>query len=845
MTSLQFFDHSSIESRPAVDWGTLDLQSEKFDPTIIKAPTFILKNQPITQFYRESNIELSNVRTNDQLMLAPFKENLLEKKILKKFPMEHPFTSQISYKALFPNFTAPEDSKRGEVALNSKVFLQKQTPAQVPPTIVNQKNSGMPWRHEIQYPSLPTQQAGVWYNDKELYHLPKPSYAQQQYYPAPPTLLTPNPRLRASHPIDARTANTLKNKEKELMQSSQRIDYYKDGLGTRAVVNSDDLDERKKRFLETGDRSEEMKPYFRKGAGITANSLDVEMISKESTNPELLHHSQSENYKPVLTKVEQDQILIEHGNNYKNFPEKNYQNNPQVATFNKIEFNRSKTMPVISRSTGDLASLRRSKGPANKLDAEKLKIQQEYHDRIQNLEYENRRNEIENIKSHNDINVLRQQSKALENSRSAHPNLKQNIKPHVNTLYDQERKFLGERAELYKPNTYNPHLLKQYVESVQNDSKISATLSNGSAYPSQKDVHIINDNHEHRPKLFADKAYTDYQNIKRAPLENILKNPNLSAEPVLQENGLIQQQTTYGQSYSTKKYLQENSLVLSGNSHMNLEYAKLNQAELDHQNITLKSRADNIALKEYQMGNTNVPRDMMKADQIIDKLDAESKETEYPRYAGPIPPEPYEPLYCNTQITEMSDGNSKRDYLRVYDSPYVKPTNKYEPLKTDLEAMKNYEQKALNEMVKRDEFNRIVHEKAMSDSKVRITHIDKSQDLTARRALDKITELRQEQAPVSNYQISHSNYYFDTQKPCPPNEYYKNIHYTQDPSVDARLSSVSLPKDLVHLQDSWSKTLAQKNYHEANPGGLADLRENIHTGKKIIYDAPANAYRFA
>lgn len=29
------------------------------------------------------------------------------------------------------------------------------------------------------------------------------------------------------------------------MQSTQRIDYYKDGLGTRAVLNSDNLEEKK------------------------------------------------------------------------------------------------------------------------------------------------------------------------------------------------------------------------------------------------------------------------------------------------------------------------------------------------------------------------------------------------------------------------------------------------------------------------------------------------------------------------------------------------------------------------------------------------------------------------
>lgn len=104
-------------------------------------------------------------------MTAPFKENLLEKKILKKFPMEHPFTSQISLKAVFPNFTAPEDTKRGDLALNYKNSINKQTPAQVPKTIVNQKNSGKAWRHEVQNLQLPTQQPGVWYYDNELYHV--------------------------------------------------------------------------------------------------------------------------------------------------------------------------------------------------------------------------------------------------------------------------------------------------------------------------------------------------------------------------------------------------------------------------------------------------------------------------------------------------------------------------------------------------------------------------------------------------------------------------------------------------------------------------------------------------
>jgi hypothetical protein len=42
MTSLQFYDHK-FDPRPPVDWGRGDLQKDKFDPTLIKGPTFLLK----------------------------------------------------------------------------------------------------------------------------------------------------------------------------------------------------------------------------------------------------------------------------------------------------------------------------------------------------------------------------------------------------------------------------------------------------------------------------------------------------------------------------------------------------------------------------------------------------------------------------------------------------------------------------------------------------------------------------------------------------------------------------------------------------------------------------------
>ena len=105
-------------------------------------------------------------------MPAPFKINMLDKQIRQGFPMQHPYTSHMSYQALFPNYIAPEDAKRGEVMLKCNSMIHDvQTPAKVDDTIVVKKTHGFPWRHEIQKLQLPTQRRGTWYEDKQYYHV--------------------------------------------------------------------------------------------------------------------------------------------------------------------------------------------------------------------------------------------------------------------------------------------------------------------------------------------------------------------------------------------------------------------------------------------------------------------------------------------------------------------------------------------------------------------------------------------------------------------------------------------------------------------------------------------------
>jgi len=44
MTSLQFFEHSRTQTaHEPIDWGTFQLRKDKFDTSIHRGPTFLLK----------------------------------------------------------------------------------------------------------------------------------------------------------------------------------------------------------------------------------------------------------------------------------------------------------------------------------------------------------------------------------------------------------------------------------------------------------------------------------------------------------------------------------------------------------------------------------------------------------------------------------------------------------------------------------------------------------------------------------------------------------------------------------------------------------------------------------
>jgi hypothetical protein len=193
----------------------------------------------------------------------------------------------------------------------------------------------------------------------------------------------------------------------------------------------------------------------------------------------------------------------------------------------------------------------------HKITTDKQRIEKESRERKQRVEYEHRKKEIELIRPKENVRLLNIKYMELENVRGgAKTNLRPNQKQHIDTFYEQQARYMAERAQLYKTKVYNPYQVKQYVESDKVDPTVSATYSNGAAPPGQKDVYVPDESGQHRPALFADRTFHDFSSLRRAPLENLLLNPEACAGAKLQENGFIQEQSTFGASYNTKKFLQ-------------------------------------------------------------------------------------------------------------------------------------------------------------------------------------------------------------------------------------------------------------------------------------------------
>lgn len=199
---------------------------------------------PTDQYYTLTPLRLSHVRLNDQLLPTPQTSELGKLQIKVPFPSEHPYSSHMSQKAMFPTFeNEVDDMRKGRGVSQMAASLPATAPASAPhPTILG-KAKGNFARHEAVPIQRDAERKYLTWPGENFYQLVKgPGQIRQRYYPTPPTSVLPNmPERLGEMKLSARTANALYN----LYRSYRRTEYQSQfaGRGPQNVLKLDNYED--------------------------------------------------------------------------------------------------------------------------------------------------------------------------------------------------------------------------------------------------------------------------------------------------------------------------------------------------------------------------------------------------------------------------------------------------------------------------------------------------------------------------------------------------------------------------------------------------------------------------
>ncbi|CAF4277377.1 unnamed protein product [Rotaria magnacalcarata] len=428
----------------------------------------------------------------------------------------------------------------------------------------------------------------------------------------------------------------------------------------------------------------------------------------------------------------------------------------------------------------------------------------------QQMEAENRLKQLELIRPEDNINLLNLKFRVLQSPRHGRPILPQYRDLYVNTLYDQLGTYVQERSGLYQTVTYDPNALVQSIPDIEKSENNE-----------QENDHLLkDDNHlgdlldygeqtqdKSKPNLFQYKTFQDYQNM-RSRLLNKCRVPQ-DANTVnarIQEGNtpFIQRESTYGDSYNTRKFLQENILSSDARSDptslMSTRYnTNIERARSMNSYPMKPMRSQSLDTNDHNNNNN----DKEKSNDIT---------------VGPLlQPSPYDELYATNHITEHTNGYSRRSENRVYDSPFKN--------KGDMLAYKFYEKKQTPIAAYLQ-----VADPLSREAKTPL-HLP-GPEMVARFIDPKL-------AKHSTYQQSYQDLSF-----------HENISPMQDSRLSFDESYLSMKDSdprfgrtadgrvkqwkLIDLQDRWTKTKAQRQYHMDHPESVPYVGDGTVQAKKEI-----------
>ncbi|CAG5126260.1 unnamed protein product, partial [Candidula unifasciata] len=491
MTSLQFFPEPSIREVPPAIWGTGRPDQECL--WVPRAPTWHTRGVPTECHYNTTDLKLSNVRDNDELVPRPPAVEITEEVI--KIPPE----------------------------------------GQRPPLY---------WPGEQYF----DQQSKIHGN-------------RQQYYPAPPKKITPNLQSRPEElSVSERTQNVLRNIERSHWIPTYQLDYT--GLGPANPLALDNLDCKKEAFINTGVWDDKLYPRSvntfdpsQPLEGRLRNLFAPKPAQQIMIERQMIGDS-DESRKMNLT--EQEEQRLQAGWEYANLPEScndplRNQKYQERDPYQKVSYD-NKAQNTGRRTPQGHPDSGKDKGYLEERRVERCKT-------VQGIEAQNRWKLLESSTPAHDIVQLRQKYKILNKNEMPM------------TFYQHEGEYNEERAGLYK-TSYDPQKLTYSMNAKQLSGgdlfNTSMSHVDASLYPT-----VVWDENEaalngSRTVVFKNSSLSgdrpsssDILNPyrKMVAIQRHFLQPTVeTARPLVQEGRFIQRDNTYGDSYNTKMFLQENKL---------------------------------------------------------------------------------------------------------------------------------------------------------------------------------------------------------------------------------------------------------------------------------------------
>lgn len=861
MTSVKFLHNPKPVPYNPLEWGT-GKPVEHIVPSLPRNPSWRYTGKPITQYYGLTKLKRSNVRSNDELVPRPQSVDIGKMFINKPFPAEHPYDSHIPRYAVFPKFDSPEDPKRGVEARGERP-ISSEMPANPAHTTIVQKIKGFPYRHEYQEIPLESERTALYWTGEDFFDQGAKVYGEKkQYFPFPPRIICPNLQDREGDmKVSDRTANTLRNIEREQWMTSQNLHYT--GLGPSNPVITDNLEEKNMTHLMTGKEDDKLYQHF---VSTFDPSRPVEGRIPSLKTPLPIHQKTLPTGVAVnpyflrkMTQNEKEEHRLLYGADYLNLPELPPTFEPQRdVTWRDLDQG-MRAGPALERMQEAQVQARKHEPPFPKAEPPQtpgesylVKLRREQYEDHQQMEAQNRFKDLELQTPARDRSALKYKMDKLHTTE----------KPFI--FYGHEGQYNEERAGLYK-TSYDPHSLAFSMNPTDpaaaelnsilpphiNDHMMSLNQSGGISINSGR---MCEDNAAslkwsrtfslHQPELSGDRRdgteiLTTYNWLKGANRKMLLPPPAHLASPRVQEKEFLEKEdTTMGDSYNTVKFLQDHAIVR-------------------HQ----RSEPTSIMSTENQVLNNVRGRAIPRPSKSVQFNKSVSMATEIPTYSGdpiftsatlPLREEDGRPEELPAPSLDTEERVRVKPFHYTRMAAYPLPPNNDLSDQTTEESMKTVRNSAPGMLETNGSSQRTIH---FSDEFVN----SDDNNNAARDITNELLNSRYRSFPKRPGKSLHGHGVLDSEytdqfgslstnfmpggvkNPFATSSSYQSqfpvfdLSYKTDPRFNWQPGSgIPRPQScLIKLQDSFFKTEVRRNFHELFPEKSPDLRLNNVKGKRI------------